>query len=335
MKDLKVGLVAQSHNTGIGTQSWELARHLKPEKVLVTDLTQVHGQAGKRVRSYPERFEGMNTLTSQGIPTNHHIDWLTNGVDVVFVVETPLNHELFNLARTKKVKTVLQTNWEFLDLAARSLPRPDMFLAPSQWEYSKLARLGKRLGVRVEYLPSPVATDRIKRRPITLAKTFVHIAGHQTYMDRNGTKVVEEAWALSQSKPNIVTHSQQGNQEKENYWELFEEGDVLLLPRRYGGLSLQLQEACAAGMLVIVGEHDPYANDMTVTARSKVGGTLRLRNPIKYYNVDPYDLAEKIDKLHTKDISRLAQQSYEYAESISWDNMKLKYQVLLEELASS
>lgn len=334
MKDLRIGVIAQPHNTGIGNQSWEFCRHMNPAKVLLTDLTILHGQAGKKVKAYPERFSDHDTRTCQGVPSPQDIDWLTTDVDVVFVIETPLNHELFTLARFKNVRTVLQLNWEFLDLAQHTnLPHPDVLLAPSQWCYPNIFRLAKQRDMRIEYLPVPVATDRIGRRTVREVKRAIHVAGHKTYMDRNGTEIVRQTGQLLQSQANIEIH-EQTEREVENYWELYQEGDVLLLPRRYGGLSLQIQEACAAGMIPVVGRHDPYATT-AVAVRSDKAQKLRLRVPIHTYNVNPIDLARTLDKLADMDTTELSDRMYAYADSISWRTMKMKYRIFLEEIAST
>lgn len=335
MKDLRIGLIAQPHNTGIGNQSWEFARHMAPAKVLLTDLTILHGQAGKKVKAYPERFSEHDTRTCQGVPSPQDIDWLTTDVDLVFVIETPLNHDLFSLAKQKGVVSVLQLNWEFLDLAQHSkLPRPDVLLAPSKWCYPQIFRLAHRGGMRIEYLPVPVATDRFEPRLIREVSQAVHVAGHKTYMDRNGTEIVRQTGLHLQSSVQIKIH-EQTEQEVENYWELYREGDVLLLPRRYGGLCLQIQEACAAGMIPIIGNHDPYAPDMEVTAKSEKGKKLRLRVPIQTHDVAPEELARKIDQLTERDPAALSYAMKQFADSISWDTLKMKYQILLEELAST
>lgn len=43
----------------------------------------------------------------------------------------------------------------------------------------------------------------------------------------------------------------------EDYWRLYDGMEVLILPRRYGGLSLKVQEALGAGMVVVMSDVSP------------------------------------------------------------------------------
>lgn len=322
---MRIGLIAQNHRTGIGTQTWEFARNMGIEKVLVTDLSKLHAANSRNQKKVTttDWFDDYERMTVDGIPDERACRWLLDGIDVLFVVETPLNWNIFEWARQKKVKTVLQANFEFIEHFLRPVPKPDLFLAPSEWNIDRMQTLGN-----VQYLPVPIATDRIKRREITEARRFVHIAGHRAYLDRNGTNIVTESIKFVRNKDIEIKVYDQSVKEVPNYWDLYREGDVLLLPRIYGGLSLQLQEAAAAGMPVVVTEEDPYAKeDCSITVPGPyMHDLIKLRAEIQTHSASPQRLGETIDRLAGYDsIKHLSDQAYDWAQGRSWKNMKQKY----------
>ena len=48
---VRQGLIARADNSGLGTLSWEFARHLKPDKVLLV--------SNGVFQTFPERFENV------------------------------------------------------------------------------------------------------------------------------------------------------------------------------------------------------------------------------------------------------------------------------------
>lgn len=329
---MKIGLIAQDCNTGIGHQTWEFARAMNPHKVLVTDLNDIHRASGKKVKNYPERFEAYDTRTVRPFGINEGIEWLLDGIDVLFVVETPINWDIFRLAKEKGIKTVLQYNHEFLEYFVHpEYPRPDLFLAPSRWNMEEVKQFGK-----VEHLPVPIATDRFEGKPKKTAHRFLHIAGHKTFEDRNGTEVV--LTAIEMGSDITVRSQHEGDRyeanEVENYWELYEGYDVLVFPRAYGGLSLQLQEACAAGLVPLIGECDPYAAMVGYKLSQYVGDTIVTRGQIQTHRVYPSALHEAYRELKEQDIRQLSELSLAFADAISWKAMKPRYQKLLSDLCA-
>lgn len=325
----RIGLIAQPHKTGIGIQCAEFARHMNPTKVLLTDLTKLHAQNSRNRKQVTnvDWFDSYNQRTVDGIPSEDDCRWLLNGIDVLFVVETPLTWGIFHWANELGVKSVLQTNFEFIEHFLRPVAKPDLFLAPSKWNMEKIKQFGP-----VKYLPVPIATDRIKRREITRARRFVHVAGYKAHMDRDGTEIVMQAMRYI---PNIdIRIYDQSETELPDYWNLYESGDVLVLPRLYGGLSLKLQEATAAGMPVIVSKHDPYAEEPCTIP---IGGkytqqTIKLRAEIDTFAASAEGLAETISDLYGRDISELSQLAYSWAEERSWTVMRPQYEKLFKEL---
>ena len=54
-------MICRYDNSGVGTLSWEFARHLKPHKILLVE-NQVH-------KTFPERYDEFNTKKIKTIIT--------------------------------------------------------------------------------------------------------------------------------------------------------------------------------------------------------------------------------------------------------------------------
>ena len=100
---VKLAFIARADNSGLGTLSREFARHLKPEKVLIV-------QNGV-YEIYPERYSEFPTrvVSARGTITKEDKDWLLDGVDVLFSLETFYDWGIIKDCREKKVKTTLYT----------------------------------------------------------------------------------------------------------------------------------------------------------------------------------------------------------------------------------
>lgn len=346
---VRIGLIARADNTGLGNQTWELYRHLKPARTYVIDLSEINAHNGKATTNHFDRFPDATII--QGFPDANDCRDILQDIDVLVTVEIPYNYYLFELAQELNVRTVLQYNYEFLDyLQNPSLPLPDLLLAPSRWHLDEVIhRFGNR--TKVKYLPVPTATDRIPPRLVSKARHFLHVAGHKTYMDRNGTDVVLRAMEHVKSRAKITIHSQQLmtntstnkrlriiNHDMENYWDIYNDPtyDVLLLPRRYGGLSLQLNEALAAGMPVIMSDVEPQRDLLPFECLIGVEGKEEIltRTIIDSYDPDPLELAAKIDELYQnpKLVKYLSLQAATYGMEHSWSSLLPEYQKLLEDL---
>lgn len=328
---MRLGLIARADKTGLGHQTLEMYRAMKPHKTLVIDLTSINRQMGKETTFHPEWYP--DAAVKQFPLTAAAIDEFLDDLDVVFTCETPYNHYLFEAARVKGIKTVRQFNYEFLDyLHDPELPKPDVLLAPSKWYWSVLQNYAKEWNVELRYLPVPVATDRFTPKVKTKSRRFIHIAGHPTAGDRNGTEIVREAVGMLKTDAEIVIKEPTDNTE---YWELYD-GDVLIIPRSYGGLSLQVQEARAAGMVTMVGQHDPYAEGSIQLAEHPEEPIFTRPNvEIQRRKVYPNEVARWVDKLYLKDISNESKWSIKWAEDHSWDKLKPVYQSLLEDLCEN
>lgn len=348
--DVRIGLIARASNRGLSNQLWEFARHMHPTKTLIVDNT------NDPYRIYPERFPDAKLVTWRGhrmcFEPHEDLDWLCSDIDVVFSAETTYDMHLIELCRERGIKTVVQGNYEFLYWVTEpELPRPDQFWAPSLWHIDKWPE-------NTRHMPFPVNRTVLPFRLRTEAKTFLHVGGHQAMMDRNGTRMLSRAVRYIRQPLKLIVRTQSPlsqalfrglprnvdleirHDDTENYWDLYSEGDVLLLPRRFGGLSLVLNEASSTGMPVVCLNREPERDLVHPEApiHSWRSRSFRVQSgEIGWHEAQPRDLANKIDKLAASPdmVEKFSLHSDAYAESISWERMKPVYLEAFEELCNS
>lgn len=362
---MRLGLVARADNSGLGMQTWEFYKHMKPEKVMLVDISHLNGN-----KVFPDRFNSVDNWLSHiiGFPTVQDIDIFLQDLDVVFVAEAPYNYYLYERARQLGVKTAVQYNYEFFDWFARpDLPRPDMLIAPSRWHYDDVETWCRTQGVEHIYLHCPVNREALKARNIRQATTFLHTAGRSASHDRNGTKTVIEASKFLKTNAKIVVHFQgeqglahqttmttddyktyadeHGDPEKltivcrefVNYADVYNIGDVLILPRRYGGNCLPLNEALSKGLPAIMTDISPNCGFLPqewLIHAEKIS-EFEPRTVVDIYEADPEKLARKIDwffNMEEHEIMNESVRANNLAEKISWPVMEWKYRDALEKL---
>lgn len=341
---MKIGLIARADDTGLGVQTHEFYQHMQPAKTMVIDISHLNGNTQHPER-YPEGTTGV--MYVKGFPSNAQCHEFLKGLDIVFTCEIPYNYELFNIASFMGVKTVLQYNYEFLDYLQRpTLPKPDLFAAPTLWHYDDVTYDNKAV------LPVPIATEHFTTRTLPeVAGTFLHIVGKPAVHDRNGTSdflralqfVEQDIKVLIKCQdPTYVTSMIDGfaipanvrieidPEPAANYWDNYKEGDVLIMPRRYGGLCLPVNEALGAGMPVIMPAIDPndtwLSADWLTPATKK--GEFMTRAMIDIFETEPKALAAKITQLATDKsfYARAKHLAYNYRQRQSWETLKPVYE---------
>ena len=357
---MRLGLVARADNTGLGNQTWEFYRHMKPAKTMVIDISQHNGN-----KQYPERYP-QNASFIKGFPNSGDIREFLEGLDCVFFAETPYNYAFYSIAREMGVKTAVQYNYEFFDwFAYPNYPTPDMLIAPSRWHYDAVQKWADDHQIKHVYLHCPVDRQKLPFKPRTQAKRFLHLAGKAAAFDRNGTETVIDASKFVESDVEIVLHFQgeqglghqatnsideyrgrigrNGNPDKirieqkdyDNYEDIYGEYDVMLLPRRYGGNCLPLNEALSSGMIVFMPDISPNNNWLPphwLLPAQKVG-QFEPRTVVDIYGVDPRELAKRIDWFANNSqgvIDTESRVADALAKQIDWTVMKEMY---LKELA--
>lgn len=341
---MKLGMIVRADDTGLGNQSYAFYKHLQPFRTMVVDISKLNGNK-QHIKRYKQPWRIV-----KGFPTNQDCDEFLNGLDAALSFEIPYNYYLFEKAEMLGIRTYLQYNYEFLDYLQRpSLPKPTLLLAPSPWHYADVTNKG--LNARIYYVP--IDTEAIKARDIHQAKHFIHIVGKPAIHDRNGTDTVIAALKYVTERikitfacqnaghlqtisaelsktivPKNVTVELRG--EVSDYTDNYKTGDVLLLPRKYGGLCLPMQEALAAGMPVVMTDVSPNNQRLPLEwlVKAHYTDTFMTRTEIEIYEAWPQDLADKINwfaKLNDTNMKLHNDKAKSIANYFSWSNMRDSY----------
>lgn len=355
---VRVGLIARADNRGLGIESWEFHRHLAPAKTLIVDLS-----SNSPYDLHPERFDSDAVVVAAEDLGPDTVGPFLDGLDVVWTFETPYwwgppvfgpEPGLLEQARSQGVATVVRVNPEFFAWATDpERPQPDLFVAPTRWRLPEMQEIAP-----VRYLPYPVARDRVlyRYRPDSTPPTFLHIAGHPAIHDRNGTLALVQALRLTRQPMRVLIRAQTDLRlrisrlprtvdlhvetgDVENYWQLYEDGDVLVLPRRFGGQSLPINEALSAGLPVVATDLDPQNRWLPpeTLVRTRLHRSFATQGGrIQIGDVDTRRLAATLDRLATNpdEISKLSLAADRLAAKISWERLLPDYRNLLEEVAA-
>lgn len=349
---MRLGLFgARADNGGLGCQTFEFFRNMRPVKTAIIDISSVNKQPNFMHRYMNAKTPDQEIVMIKGFPTVADCREFIKGIDVLICFEIPYNYEIFRLAREAGVKTVLQYNYEFLEyMKNNSLPLPDVFISPSQWHMTEVIdKLGK--DALVLLIHNPVARDRLPWRKISQIKTFVHVAGVALFKDRNGTNLLLDAIPhIKRQNIKIIIYSQHKlpqitdprvevrEMNIEEYPDLYKEGDCLILPRRYGGQTLQLNEAMSCGMIPIMLNIDPNGHMCRPESLVEVTDTEKITTrgaTIDCANTKPEYLAAKIDEfanMRKEQVEELNLDSNGYAEWISWESLQPKWEAFFEDL---
>lgn len=329
---MRIGVVTPGTDRGLGIQTWEAARHLDAD-VLLVDCKD------PRFPTHHERFPGATVARwAQGIDHRVVLPWLKT-VDVVYSAETFFDPRFCDWATAAGTRTVLHANPEFWT----GVEHPTDLWSATPWRRDTLPPAA-------QVVLFPVATDRIRPNPPHRGATrWLHVAGKRALADRNGTDVVLAALRYLQEPCTVTVVVQHGETPTwpevpphvklrfmpppHDYWDLYPGHDALVLPRRYGGLCLPAQEAMAAGLALVMTELPP--NDIWPGPRVPVEFDHKERMPcgvVPVYRPDVMGLARTMDRL-ADPVTLAAQQteSLGWAETHSWEALGPSW---LERMAS-
>lgn len=340
---MRIGLIARADKTGLGIQTNEFFKHMKPDKVMVVDLHHCSNQHPD-LSLYPDcNLTLWHDRRYPGTEIVHDpvVDEFLRDLDIVFTCETPYNYYLYVKAKEMGVKTVQQFNYEFLDyLYLNNLPYPDMLASPSLWHFNDVKQKFQYY-TRVEHLPVPVNRNLLPFRKRDRLTSILHTAGTPAVEDRNGTNIAISAMAHVKSPVTLHLKSQKqidtlglhnvsvDYSHFRDYHDLYGDQDAYMMPRKFGGLSLPINEAISAGMVFIGSKTSPQTewlpNECLVDGH--VSKQIMTKTMIDIFETDIMALANKIDELYEDSdlFSSLSNKMNELAEEISWENMRPKY----------
>lgn len=341
---MKLGLIARADSRGLGIQTKAFHDAMRPTKTMVVDCPSANPLPLRR-DWYP------NATWVKGWPTVRDYERFLDGLDVVYTAECDYspNGMLYRLAEQMGVRTLLHLNYEFFEHGRDpNLPRPSLFAAPSMWHYDDIP------DPKV-FLPVPIDLEAFPARtPSGRATRFLHVVGRPAMNDRAGTADVLDALAYvrlpievtltcqderflsgllaSRRIPrHIKLHVRTGD--VTDNVDLYADQDVLLMPRRFGGLSLVVNEALAAGLPTVMTDIEPNRGWLPADwlVRSEKRGDFMAKTRIELFSVDHRALAERIDRFAEDGVffGTSVDIAQHMAKELSWENMRPQYELAL------
>jgi hypothetical protein len=319
------GLIVRAESDrGLGVLTRLMHEHLVPDKTLVIRIDHEYAQE-------IEAFPGATVIDWAGgdLPEAEVRAWL-DGLDSVVSAETFYDWNVINWARDMRVRTILYVMPELLKRElGNELPMPDQFWYPSSWRLSECPA-GDLLPVPLEarrFVDFPDPTGPVK---------FIHVAGKPALGDRNGTQIVSEAvrrvrtpiqfttYGQSLPRPQRLPHWHAWLNGPANKWEMYEQGHVFVLPRRYGGLSLPVTEALACGLAVVMPNISPNEDWPIVPLTAQLGRRYDMPpGKITTFDVQPDELTRTLNVLKNPSIAyEWMTASRIYANTHTWEQRK-------------
>ena len=314
---MTLGIIARSDNTGLGNQTRELVKMLNPDKILLIDSEHFNGN-----EQHPEWYQDYNvTTTLSGFPTKQELIEFLRNIDVVLSCETFYRQDFLHYAKRRGIKTILQYNFEFLlNMSNPDAELPDVLLAPSLWNIEQIEKMVNGR-CRVIHLPPPTDSTLFENvRQNNMSKDhnrLLHVGGKFAAKDRNGTQTVLEMLKYSKASYELVITTQKfpelnlkdsrvtlNNSNPENREELYNGFDAMLLPRRYAGLCLPMNEALISGLPVFMTDISP--NNLMLPKewliKSEHINIFQAKSLINVYDGNPEHLATIVDEyMNNKD----------------------------------
>jgi glycosyltransferase involved in cell wall biosynthesis len=321
---MRLGIIAQPYNSGLGNIAWGFAENFDCKCLLYSC---------KPFTAFPDRFPDHRFVNNI---TKDDIDWLLTDIDALLTIESPYEWSVYKQAKDRGIRTFLAVMGEWL-ANRRELEYVDTFICPSV--ETKVP--GKRFDVPCEV---PVDLKKFKQKVRNKVRTFLHNSGHGGIYNRNSTPELLRAIPMVKSDVRFVINSQIPLEEikdhritykfgnVENYWNLYNDEDVWIMPARYGYAYLGIQEAMACGMGIMITNRPPFdgylSGEFLINghASENSGNFFGGREKISTFN--PKGLAEEIDRVAKLDLTPISERSLELAHEWSWEVWKPKYEEL-------
>jgi hypothetical protein len=336
---VKLGLIARAEDRGLGNLTREFYAHMRPARTLVVRPTGAD-QADLTDHSNEWYPDGGTTLRcgwdpGSGLDETTAREFL-DGLDVVYSAETFYDWRFCEWAREMKVRTVCHMMPEYF--------RPGHFTAVDRWWTPTRWRLGHiPESVRVVPVPCPTARFPNARFDVTHTPlTWLHPAGARARKDRNGTMQLIRAIRHLREPHHIVIAAQElvGHPDVpanvtievrdaltvENYWDVYDEIDAVILPRKYGGLCMPALEAMSAGCALVMTDVEPQRFEWPIVPIPVQRGSLELlrvyEHKIGLATAQPEDIAAVMDNLacgHPQLVMNARASALGWAHRNSWE----------------
>lgn len=330
---MRIGTICYCTDQGIAHLAKDFYDH-----GVITDVAIFHHSAHE---NHPEWYPpGTLVIAKRPFDWPEIRDWMRQ-LDAMLFFETPFDWDVIGWLREQKIKSAVMPMYECMP---KSIPhQPDLWLCPSKLD------LAYYPPPRGRYIPVPVAEPWSLR---TKALRFLHNGGHLGLHGHKGTRELLLAMEHVKSPIELTIRAQDGfglekilrevhsrtlvddrltiDTDKRSRVGLFDGFDVYVAPEKYNGLSLPLQEARAAGMLVMTSDRFPHndwlPNGPLIPVKRYFTTHISGRcNDFEEAVIEPQAVAAKIDEWFGQDITALSRSGQLWADNHSWNNLKPLY----------
>ena len=352
---MRVGCVGYAVRQGLGY----LMRSFVDAGVVTDPIIWPHRGRGRE--NHPEWYRNGNMVSSEPGSVSKLLKRRGKFIDVLMAWETFFDWTCLATCREMGIKTVLVPMMEWTPKNPPDLP--DAIICPSKLDLQYFPglpkSLAKDLGNTIEdrwrfvpstYLPIPVDPSTWKQR--TTALRFLHNAGNVGHRWHKGTLELLQAVPMVKSPDFRLTVRGQDVEELNKvlkrvpeackdprltvelgevpYEKLWDGFDVYIAPEKQNGLSLPLQEARAAGLVVMTSDRFPHNDWLPKEYLIPVSRYERANVGSSYLDfdsavVEPADIAAKIDEVFGRDTSTYSLSGKQWSEENSWQALKLKW----------
>jgi hypothetical protein len=320
-------IVRADFGRGLARQTYSFWKNLDWDVTVVVDMAGIQ-QAANKPYQWSQNLDAYpGAIVTQWKGYQAHFEnpdayEALTACDIIYTAETYYD------PRLEKVPAILHVNPEFY----RGEPAAE-FWYPTNWNLHNLPE-GK-------IIPTPIDDEDIVSQ-IPGEGRALHVGGHTARMDRNGSRLVHGILARTRVPWKLCTQDGMKMRPEfrqfcqimgnvENHWELYEDASMLVYPRRYGGQSLQVNEAMAKGLAVLMTDCPPNLDTWPIlpiearkTSRVQTpGGTFRM------YQAEAKPLSDEVHRL-MNDSDLLAEwqtKSLQWARDNAWSKWKPKIDI--------
>lgn len=329
---MRWGLVARPElDRGIGIQTREMYLNLNPDFTLMVHMERTKGSTWTPGGD----FAAVTPLGDHKLPMAD-VERILRGaeIDALVTVETFYDPEVVNVCRALGIRTFNQMNPEFY---RAHWPQPDRWWWPTSWRTNRLPQ-GTVMPVPVSWtVEAPEETDGL-----------LHVIGKPAIYDRAGTYILFEALELARERHAVRIHAQLGGDKwrphvsrtrgkhtvrvaEENHRDRrkpYQGAAAVIMPRRYGGLSLPVLEAFGSGLAVIMPDAPPNNGWPISSVEWSWGQEVILPcGPVRMVDTNAKSLAAQLDEFARRPdkLMEARQRGLAWAKENTWERLKHLY----------
>lgn len=266
---MSFGLIARADfGRGLANQTYSFWKHLQPDVTVVVDMSRLDpkGAWPQNLDAYPDAI--ITTWGGYTAPFDNPTALRAlQDCDIIYTAETHYDERL------QQMPSILHVNPEFF-----------RHQQATQYWYPTVWRTGDLPPGHI--VPTPIDDERIALQ-IPGPGKLLHVGGHRTWGDRNGSQIVHgilqrsvHPWKLTSQDgfrlhPRVLGYVQPVGY-VEDRWTLYDDAAILVSPRRFGGQSLPVDEAMARGLAVVMTDCSPNIETWPIIPiPSKPGGRVK------------------------------------------------------------